>query len=106
PAGHVLIRAGVRLRVEDDVPPDLPLQLAAAMRWPLNPVVARADYWPTADPLTRHLPEHRETMDAIDSLLMPGVALAGSDYRAKRLDQQVGQGRAAARTVAKHVRAG
>ncbi len=39
-------------------------------------------------------------MDAIDSLLPRPVALVGSDYRAFRLDQQIEQGRAAARQVA------
>jgi protoporphyrinogen oxidase len=103
PPDHVMIRAGLRLSVEDDVPENLALQLAALMQWPLNPVIQRADYWPEADPLTRHLPEHAENMDAIQNLLKPGVALAGSDYRAKRLDQQVEQGRAAALAVAAHL---
>lgn len=96
PAGHTLIQVGVRLPVEDDVPPDLPLQLAAAMRWPLNPVIQRADYWPTANPLTCHQPEFAATIDAIEHLLPPTVALVGSDYRARTLDQRIAQGRAAA----------
>jgi protoporphyrinogen oxidase len=100
PEGCVLLRAGVRLTVEDVVEPNLALGLAAAMRWPLNPLVGRADYWPEADSLTRHLPEHAANMDAIDHLLPPGVALVGSDYRAKRLNDQIDGGRAAARRVA------
>ena len=99
PAGYTLLQAGVRLRVEDDVPQDLPLQLAAAMRWPLNPTVARVDYWPTADPLTCYAPDHMANMAAIERLLPGRVALVGSDYRAFRLDQRVEQGREAARQV-------
>ena len=99
PDGHVLIEVGMRLAVEDDVPPDLPLQLAAAMHWPLNPVMARVDYWPTANPLTCRQPEHAANMDAIERLLPARVALVGSDYRAQHLDQRIHQGRAAARQV-------
>ncbi len=99
PPGCVLIRALMRLPVEDLVEPTLPLQLATLMRWPLNPLLARADLWPEADPLTREQPSHSATMDAIDALLPPDVALAGSDYRARTLDQRVADGRTAARKV-------
>lgn len=99
PAGHVLIEVGMRLSVEDEVPPNLPLQLAAAMRWPLNPVIQRVDYWPTAHPLTGRQPAHIATMALIDRLLPSDVALVGSDYRAHRLDQRITQGRAAALKV-------
>jgi len=99
PAGHVLIRAGVRLAVEDEVAPELPLQLAAAMRWPLNPVVEQVDYWPEADPLTPRQSGHAENMAVIDRLLPPQVALVGSDYAAMDFADRVVQGRAAARRV-------
>lgn len=99
PAGHVLVEVGLRLAVEDEVPPDLPLQLAAAMHWPLNPVMARVDYWPTAHPLTCRQPDYAETIATIERLLPSRVALVGSDYRAQRLDQRIQQGRAAARQV-------
>lgn len=105
PAGHALLQAGLRLRVEDDAPAELALQLAAAMRWPLNPPLARVDYWPTADPLTIHTPEHDANMDAIERLLPERVALAGSDYRAKRFEQRIEQGRAAARRVIEALKA-
>ncbi|MFN8450184.1 MAG: hypothetical protein U0521_16765 [Anaerolineae bacterium] len=62
-----------------------------------EPVVEWAYYWAEADLPSRALPEHAEAMDAIDALLPTGVAIAGSDYRAKRLDQQVEQGRRAER---------
>jgi hypothetical protein len=38
-------------------------------------------------------------MEAIDRLLPETAALVGSDYRARHLDQQVEQGRAAARRI-------
>lgn len=100
PAGHALIRVGVRLAVEDHVPSDLPLQLAAAMRWPLNPVTQQVDYWPEADSLTAKQPAHWANMAAVERLLPPRVALAGSDYLASDLAGRVNQGRAAALQVA------
>jgi protoporphyrinogen oxidase len=100
PEGCLLLQAQIRLPVEDVVEPDLPLQIAALMHWPLNPLVARADLWKEADSLTREQPTHRANMDAIDALLPPDVALAGSDYRARTLDQRVADGRAAAVKVA------
>jgi protoporphyrinogen oxidase len=104
PPDHLLIRAGVRLEVEDVVPDNLPLEIAALMQWPLNPTVARVDYWPEADPLTCHGRGHEANMTAIERLLPPGVALAGSDYRGLRFDQRVEQGRAAALDVTNWLR--
>lgn len=98
PDGHTLIRVGVRLNEAIRTPDDA-LKFAADALDVRDPVVAWAYYWAEADPLTRHLPEHAETMDALDRLLPPHVAIAGSDYRAKRLPDQVAQGRAAARRV-------
>lgn len=104
PAGHVLLRAGVRLEVEDVVPDKLALEVAALVRLPLNPAAARVAYWAEGDPLTRRWAGHSENIAAIERLLPPGVALVGSDYRAERFDQRVEQGRAAARTVAAWLR--
>ncbi|MCZ2094790.1 MAG: hypothetical protein LC121_00680, partial [Anaerolineae bacterium] len=103
PAGHVLIRAGVRL---DEVirTPDDALRRVRGLLGGGEPVVEWAYYWAEADPLSRYLPEHAAAMDALDGLLPPGVVIAGSDYRARRLDQQVEQGRAAARRVAEWIR--
>lgn len=112
PPRHVLIRAGVRL---NDAPttPKLPnatqlnadaIRTVRDLLGGAEPVVQWASYWAEADPLSRSLPEHTEAMDAIDRLLPSGVVIAGSDYRAKRLDQQVEQGRAAARKIAELVR--
>ncbi|MCC6616547.1 MAG: FAD-dependent oxidoreductase [Anaerolineae bacterium] len=99
PANHVLVRVGVRLDVDPAVA--TPEQALAAVRagFHVEPRLARAHYWPEADPLTRYLPEHSDTMDAIEAALPPAVALVGSDYRARRLPDQVEQGRAAARQV-------
>ncbi len=100
PTGHVLIRAGVRLDDAVMSPDDALRRARALIAAPAEPVVQWASYWAEADPLSRYLPEHAETMDAIDAMLPPGVVIAGSDYRARRLDQQVEQGRAAARKIA------
>jgi len=99
PADHVLVRVGVRLDVDPAVA--TPEQALAAVRaqFAVEPLLARARYWPEADPLTRYLPEHSANMAAIDAALPPAVALVGSDYRARRLPDQVEQGRAAARQV-------
>lgn len=98
PADHVLIRAGIRLDDAIKTPEDAIARVRA--RFAAEPVVQWAYYWPEADSLSRYLPEHAEAMDAIDQRLPPGAALAGSDYRAKRLDLQIAQGRAAAAKVA------
>lgn len=99
PATHILIRAGVRL---DDAitTPDDAIRRVRGLLGAGEPVVQWASYWAEADSLSRYLPEHAEAMDAIDRLLPPGVVIAGSDYRAKRLDLQVEQGRDAARKIA------
>lgn len=100
PADHVLIRAGVRLDDAITSPDDALRRVRDLLQSPAAPVVQWAYYWAEADPLSRYLPEHAEAMDALDRLLPSGVVVAGSDYRAKRLDQQVEQGRAAARKIA------
>ncbi|HVU14286.1 MAG TPA: FAD-dependent oxidoreductase [Phototrophicaceae bacterium] len=98
PPDHVLIRAGVRLDESIQAPDDAIRRVRD--RIPAQPVVQWAYYWPEADSLTRYLPEHQDNMDALDHLLPPGLVIAGSDYRAKRIDQQVEQGRAAAQKIA------
>jgi protoporphyrinogen oxidase len=103
PEGYVLARAGVRLDETVKTPEDA-LRKMRDLLGGAEPVVQWASYWAEADPLSRYLPEHAEAMDAIDHLLPPGVVIAGSDYRAKRLDQQVEQGRAAARKITELIR--
>jgi hypothetical protein len=103
--GCVLVRAGVR--VTDDMgknPAAFMNTLIEQVKQQYivahnDPLVEWGFYWAEADPLTRHLPEHLVVMDQIESLLPPNVVLVGSDYRAKRLDQQVAQGREAARKI-------
>lgn len=101
PADHVLVRVGVRLDEAIKTPEAALDRVKAAI--PAPPVVEWAAYWPEGDPLTRYLPEHGAVMDMIESRLSAGVALAGSDYRAKRLDQQIGDGRAAAQQIARYI---
>ncbi|MEO8393782.1 MAG: FAD-dependent oxidoreductase, partial [Chloroflexota bacterium] len=100
PAGHVLIRAGVRLDEDIKSSDGAIKRVRDLLAERGDPVVQWAYYWPEADSLSRGLPEHSEAMDAVDRLLPAGVVIAGSDYRAKRIDQQVEQGRAAARKIA------
>lgn len=104
PPGHGLIRAGVRLDESLKSPQDAIQRVHDFLNLSADPIVQWAYYWPEADSLSRYLPEHAEALDAIDQWLPPGVVLAGSDYRAKRIDQQVEQGRAAARRIAEHLR--
>ncbi|MDX2137821.1 MAG: hypothetical protein SF123_06970, partial [Chloroflexota bacterium] len=63
------------------------------------PVVQWATHWAEEYALTRALPEHTAMMDTIEAQLPRGMALVGSDYRAKRLNDQVNQGRAAAQHI-------
>lgn len=104
PQDCVLIRAGVR------VTPTMPKDKQALAEMLINgvkrrlvtradPLVAWTHYWTEADPLTRHLPEHLTTMHQLETLLPSTVVIAGSDYRAKRLDQQVTDGQAAAQKI-------
>jgi len=100
PADHVLVRAGVRLDDKIKTPDEAIARVRGLLPERGDPVVQWAYYWPEADSLSRYLPEHGQAMDALDRLLPTGVVIAGSDYRAKRIDQQVEQGRAAARKIA------
>jgi protoporphyrinogen oxidase len=104
PPGHVLLRAGVRLEVEDVVPDTLALEVAALVQLPLNPAVAHVDYWAEGDPLTRHWAGHAENMRAIERLLPPGVTLVGSDYLAENFAERIAQGREAAHSTANWLR--
>lgn len=104
PPGHVLVRAGVRL--ESAVLHDENALIAAVrsvVPTRAHPVMSWVAYWAEADPLTRHLPEFPGIMDQIDALLPPTIALAGSDYRAKRIEQQVRDGRRAVERAAAHL---
>lgn len=105
PADHRLVRVGIRL--DSPAMPD-PAALIAEARSLIpttaDPMMTWVYYWAEADPLTRYLPEHATVMNRIDTLLPPQVRIAGSDYRAKRLEMQVSDGRSAARQVAAAIR--
>lgn len=98
PDGGVYVRVGVRVRPgesESDW-----IAAARAAIGPAEPLAVWARYWPEADPLTSRLPEFEESLRAIRAALPTRVALCGSDYGARRIDEQVAAGRAAARQVA------
>jgi protoporphyrinogen/coproporphyrinogen III oxidase len=100
PTGCVLLRAGVRLNADPDVT-TLEGAVAAvrALMPNVQPVVEWATYWGEDFALTGALPEHTVAMREIEAAMPRGLALVGSDYRAKRLDDRIEQGRAAARAV-------
>jgi protoporphyrinogen oxidase len=101
PEGHVLLRAGVRLDADPLVSSaDAALAATRQLVPHAAPVCEWVTDWAEDFALTRNLPEHRQVMDLIDDALPAGLALVGSDYRARRLNEQVEQGRAAARQVA------
>jgi protoporphyrinogen oxidase len=98
PAGHALLRAGVRLKTDPHIStPDSALAAAKALLSDATPSSEWVTYWAEDFPLTRALPEHRAAMDALDAELPRSICVVGSDYRAKRLNEQVEQGRMAAR---------
>lgn len=102
PHGHVLLRVGVRLDRDRGVQtPEQALAYVRALLPDVVPVVEWVSYWAEDYPLTRGLPEHQTMMAQVEAALPRGLALVGSDYRAKRLNDQVEQGRAAARKVIK-----
>lgn len=104
PAGHALLRAGVRLNVDPHIStPDNALVAAKALLPDATPSAEWVTYWGEDFPLTRALPEHRAAMDALDVELPRGIYVVGSDYRAKRLNEQVEQGRMAARKVVEYL---
>lgn len=97
--GHVLVQVGVRYPLGDTPPADLVSELQANMGWPSTAVAAYVQYWPESHTLARHDAAHNTIMDAIENDLPPGIALAGSDYRARYFEDRLEQGRAAASAV-------
>jgi protoporphyrinogen oxidase len=97
PEGGVYVRAGVRAR-----PGESEADWIAAVRaivGPAEPLASWARYWPEADPLTSRLPEFVSVLRALREALPTRVALCGSDYGARRVDDQIAAGQAAARQV-------
>lgn len=101
PSEHVMLRAGLRL--SDTVQPSDALNYVTEAIENPQPLAYSVGWWPEGDPLTRYLPEHATNMDALEMLLPPNVVLVGSDYRARRLNEQIEQGKAAARKVATNI---
>ncbi len=97
PPGHVLAQVGVRFPLAQASAADLAAEARRALRLSAAPLLTRADYWPEAHALGPHDPAHDRLMDEIEALLPPGLALAGSDYRARLFEDRLTQGAAAAR---------
>ena len=102
PEGGVYVRAGVRVKPGESETDWI--EAVRAVVGPAEPVSVWARYWPEADPLTSRLPEFSETLAAIRAGLPARVALCGSDYGARRMDEQMTAGREAARQVAAALR--
>lgn len=104
PNGGVLAQIGVRFDPAKAIPADLVGELAALFDWPQNPLAEHIAHWPEADPVMWVDDTHAATMQRLDTLLPPGVALAGSDYLVTQhtpaLDRRLESGvRAAQRVV-------
>jgi len=98
PEGGAYVRAGVRV-----APGENEADWIAAVRaviGPAEPLAAWARYWPEADPLTSRLPEFDDTLRTLRAALPARVALCGSDYGARRVDEQIAAGQRAAQQVA------
>jgi protoporphyrinogen oxidase len=95
PPGHALLRVHVRAAdaATAQTMPGAVLQ-ALDIR---HPAFVWAHFWPEADHLMDRLPEHLANITAIRSLLPDRIAIAGSDYGARRLDERVADGISAAR---------
>lgn len=111
PPGGILARVGVRVpRPADPKTPFDPVPAIAVARAALRPLtgdaeplIARAYYWPEADPLTRYAIEHTAVMAAVQAALPSRVALIGSDYgigrNARRIEDAFAQAESAVRKV-------
>lgn len=100
--GGTVVQAGLRF-APDEIPDDPVGELAALMRWPLNPDADFVATWPESDPAMWRDTDHPRTIAAIHRLLPDGVALVGSDYiptnQAPCLDERINQGVDAARRI-------
>jgi protoporphyrinogen oxidase len=97
PPGHVLAQVGVRFPLPQTSADALAAEVCRALNISGAPLVTRADYWPEAHALGPYDPAHNTLVDEIEALLPPGLALAGSDYRARLFEDRLTQGAAAAR---------
>ncbi len=100
PPGHVLLQIGVRYKPLPDTPPEtIVREVARSMRWPLEPVLSRVDFWSESHSLAPHTPQHDQMMTEIEQHLPDGIALAGNDYCAARFEDRVLHGQAAAQKI-------
>ncbi len=97
PPGHVLAQVGVRFPLAQTTPDALAAEVCRGLKLAAAPLVIRADHWPESHALDPHDPGHDRLMGEIEALLPPRMALAGSDYRARRFEDRLFQGAAAAR---------
>ncbi len=98
PEGSLVLRVGIR--VVDGYDEQALIAQAQRIAGGQEPVTRWAFFWPEADPITRYVPEHAEHMTALMERLPRAVALIGTCYQAKRLDEQIHQGQAAAVRIA------
>ena len=97
PQGGVYVRAGVRVQ-PGETEADW-IAAARAVVGPAEPLAACARYWPEADPLTSRLPEYADVVATLRAALPARVAVCGSDYGARRPDEQVAAGQNAVHRV-------
>jgi predicted NAD/FAD-dependent oxidoreductase len=104
--GGAVVQAGLRFS-PDELPQDPMGELAALMRWPLNPQADHIATWPESDPANWRLTDHPRMLQTVQQLLPAGVALAGSDYvpanHAPRLDDRIQQGIIAAQRIIRYL---
>ncbi|MBL8144755.1 MAG: FAD-dependent oxidoreductase [Anaerolineae bacterium] len=98
PEDGVYVRAGVRVQPGESETDWIGAVCSLIGR--AEPLAAWARYWPEADPLTSRLPEFDDALRAVRAALHARVTLCGSDYGARRVDEQMAAGQSAARQVA------
>ncbi len=100
PSDGLLIQLGLRFQAgQIPTPDELITMLQSRLNLP-EIVTNVVTHWPEADPLAHLSAGYEANMRTIETLLPPGVALIGSDYRQTDLVGRVEQGRAAARRIA------
>ncbi len=99
PEGHVLLQVGLRFPLDRTTPEKMIAETTRSMDWSPEPVISRVDYWPESHSLASYSADHDAIMTEIESLLPPGVVLAGNDYRANRFEDRVLHGQQAAQQI-------
>ncbi len=106
PHGGLIAQVGIRLSHPYHETETLVERLHQDLGWP-RPATARADFWPTADPLSCYDDQHIARMAAIRALLPDGIQLIGNDYALQppasrgvyHLADRLADGREAARRI-------